>query len=107
MDKNPFLKYLIKDEKKDVVHTSAFSVAQNGEAMGAASAQSFEERRKIDANRQIIRGYNDSKLANQSRMNAPRPKTYTPPTNGGSLGAMRNGGATQSRMMMQRKNPGI
>lgn len=78
--KNPFLKYVMKNEKKeDIFHSSAYGVAQNGAGMGAASTQSFRERRAIEQNRQNIGGYDRSRIMNGASMNGPRPKIYTPP----------------------------
>lgn len=79
IQKNPFLKYLIKDEKQDVLHSSGYAKAQNGASMGASSSESFAARVKIDQDRQRVRRYNDSRLVAGARMNAPRAKTYEPP----------------------------
>lgn len=77
--KNPFLKYVMKEKKEDIFHSSAYGKAQNGGTMGAASVESFEERMKVDKNRQIVRGYNDSRVANGMYANGPRAKQYVPP----------------------------
>ena len=69
--KNPFTKILIKDKREDIFHSSAYAKAQSGGVMGAASVESFEKRRKIDQNRQVIQKYKDSQVANQRF--APRP----------------------------------
>ncbi len=39
IQKNPFLKYVMKDKKEDVFHSSAYAKAQSGDSIGAASAQ--------------------------------------------------------------------
>ncbi|MBR3172835.1 hypothetical protein IKF21_02930 [Candidatus Saccharibacteria bacterium] len=65
MDKNPFLDRLMKEESKDVVHSSAYAQAQNAEGIGAASTQSFATRRAIEQNRKMVRGYRDSKVVNE------------------------------------------
>lgn len=83
---NPFLKYLMKDDKKeDIFHSSAYGVAQNGAGMGAASTQSFRERQKIEENRQKVGGYNRSGIMGSAAANGPRAKTYTPPARGTGL----------------------
>ncbi len=73
---NPFLKRLIKEETKDVVHTSAYGEAQNSGKMGTTSTASFLDRLKIDRNRSKVRGYNDSKIVNETRENGPQAKKY-------------------------------
>ena len=102
MEKNPFLKYLIKEKKEDILHTSAYAKVQNGDAFGASSTQSFEERKKVEANRQIVRGYNDSKLMQQARVSAPRAATYTKPVESGNnrfdSGVQRSGMAQSGAM---------
>ena len=102
MEKNPFLKYLIKEKKEDILHTSAYAKVQNGEGFGASSSQSFEDRQKIEANRQIVRGYNDSKLMQQARVSAPRAATYTRPVESSSnrfdSGVQRSGMAQSGAM---------
>ncbi len=75
-----FSKYIIKDKKEDVFHSSAYSKAQNGGNMGSASAQSFAARQAIEQNRQHIGGYHQSSIMGKNIVQgAPKPKTYTPP----------------------------
>ena len=76
MDKNPFLHRLMDEEKSDVVHSSAFGVAQNAEGIGAASTQSFNDRIEIDKNRMVVGKYNDSKLVGETWKNKPRVRRY-------------------------------
>lgn len=83
-DINPFIKYMVKDEKEDIFHSSAYAKAQSGASMGSASQQSFAERRRIEENRQVIRGYGASRVANSAISGGPRAKTFTPPVGGGS-----------------------
>lgn len=67
--KNPLIDRLRKDElargKKDFLHTSIYAKAQSGSGIGAASTESFEKRKKIEKNRETIRGYRDSLIAAQ------------------------------------------
>ncbi len=77
--KNPFLKYVMKEKKEDIFHSSAYGRAQSGAGMGSASMQSFRERQAVQANRQNIGGYNRSGIVGNATQNAPRPKTFTPP----------------------------
>ena len=110
IQKNPFLKYLIKDEKKDIFHSSAYAKAQNGAAMGAASTESFKVRVNINQNRQVVRGYGDSKIMMDTNKNAPRAKVYTPPEKQAGVGGPNNSGisgAANARRMMTPKRPGI
>ena len=57
--KNPFLKYVMKEKKENIFHSSAYGKAQNAGAIGAASVEGFEARMRIEKNRQIVHGYND------------------------------------------------
>ncbi|MDO4612383.1 MAG: hypothetical protein Q4B29_02925 [Candidatus Saccharibacteria bacterium] len=79
---NPFLKYVMKEKKEDIFHSSAYAKAQSGGGMGAVSAQSFRERQKIENNRQNIGGYDRSGIMGTAAQNSPRPKTFTPPPKG-------------------------
>lgn len=76
---NPFIKYVMKEKKEDIFHSSAYGKAQNGEAIGAASTEGFNDRMKIDRNRQIVKGYNDSRVVNGAYANGPKAKKYVPP----------------------------
>ena len=71
---NPFLKRLIKKDKSDILHSSAYAKAQNAGNIGVASTQSFRERISIDQNRKIVHKYRDSKLISESRRNSWREK---------------------------------
>ena len=76
---NPFLKYVMKDEKEDIFHSSAYGKAQNGQGIGTASVETFTHRNAINNNRQHVKSYGDSEIINSTKMNAPHAKTYTPP----------------------------
>ena len=73
-------KYIIKDNKEDVFHTSAYSKAQSGSSMGSSSSMSFNDRLAIDRNRQKVQGYQNSSImsGNNLASGVPRPKTFTP-----------------------------
>ena len=47
----------------NAAHSSGFAQVQNGNSIGAASAQSFSERREIDANRTMVQKYKQSQVA--------------------------------------------
>lgn len=96
ISKNPFLKYVMKDQKEDVFHSSAYAKAQNGAAIGASSSESYQVRVNIDKNRTKVRGYGDSELMTVVRSNGPKAKAYTAPISEAS-----------SRAAMPVKNPGI
>ena len=123
MDKNPLLKYVMKADKEDVLHSSAYGKAQNGAGMGVTSSESFETRRRIDENRKVVGGYGSSRVATQVIGNGPRAKVYTPPS-GEAAGLGMRGGVTTNRNFavgasvgsasaaparppMPRRNPGI
>ena len=80
---NPFLKYVMKDKKDDVFHSSAYGRVQNGASMGAASSRSFAERREAQKNRKVVGGFEKSGIMGQAAMSGPRAKTVTPPPSGG------------------------
>ncbi len=106
VQKNPFLKYLIKDKKEDVFHTSGYAKAQNGDNIGAASAESYAVRVNINQNRKRIRNYSDSRLVAGARMNAPKAKVYEPPKM--DTGALASGtNSATARAAMPVKNSGI
>lgn len=62
---NLLSKFVFKDKKDDVVHSSAYGVAQNEGGIGAASTQSFAQRMEIERNRQNIKGYRDARVVNE------------------------------------------
>ena len=76
MEKNPLLKYLIKEKKEDVVHSTGYGVAQNEGGFGTASAKSFANRQDTEANRSMVGGYKDSKIARESRAEVPLASGY-------------------------------
>lgn len=76
--KNPFIKYLMKEQKGDIFHSSAYGKAQNAKAIGVASAESFKERMKVEKNRKIVQGYNDSRIVNGAYASGPKAKKYVP-----------------------------
>lgn len=97
---NPFLKYMMRKEKKaDIFHSSAFGKAQSGGVMGSASVGSFSDRMKMDRNRTVVRRYDDSKLVAGSKDNGSRAKKYTPPENETGL---RTGGKTPNDVATKR-----
>lgn len=73
------LKYIKKDDKEDIFHSSPYGRAQNESSMGVASTETFSDRRKIDQRRQVVKKYGDSQIANSMIMNGPHAKPYTPP----------------------------
>lgn len=79
IQKNPFLKYLVKDKKEDIFHSSGYAKAQSGAAMRAASSESYKVRVNINQNRQKVRGYGDSRIMKETRNQEMRAKPYEPP----------------------------
>ena len=106
IQKNPFLKYVMKDKKEDVFHSSAYAKAQNGESMGAASSESYNVRVNINQHREKVRGYGDSEIMMGAKNQGPKAKTYTPPAKGVGEAGGPMSGAT-ARAAMPAKNPGI
>lgn len=76
MDRNPFLKRLIKDNREDIVHTSAYAKAQNADGIGAASTRSFDDRMRIEQNRTAVGSYRDSKVVNEVGDGVVKAKAY-------------------------------
>lgn len=101
---NPFLKRLMKDKKEDIFHSSAYGQAQNSSAMGVASSVSFNNRMRIDRNRQNVRGYGDSRIVSDARSNGPRPATFD--KTAASTSKTASTPAT-TPALQARKNPGI
>lgn len=73
------MKYVNKDEKEDIFHSSPYGRAQNKTSMGVASTETFNDRRKIDRQRKVVRRYDESHIANNGIMNGPHAKPYVPP----------------------------
>lgn len=101
MNNNPLLKYLIRDKKEDIVHSSGY-VKGDGASLGASSAESFEHRMMMEKNRTRVGGYNSSRIVAQAGTYRPPAKKYTPTGGAGSVGAngvansTRNGSATRA-----------
>ena len=77
--KDLILKYIKKDSKEDIFHSSAYGKAQNSSSMGTASTETFSKRRELDQHRQAVRRYGESRIANNAALNGPHAKPYTPP----------------------------
>ncbi|MBR3122265.1 hypothetical protein IKF28_02355 [Candidatus Saccharibacteria bacterium] len=71
------VKFMKKENEKDVFHSSAYAKAQSGAAMGVTSSQSFADRRRMEQNRRIVQGYGDSRVANSAFSNGPKAKTFS------------------------------
>lgn len=76
---NLILKYVKKDKKENIFHSSAYARAQGKANFGVASTESFDKRRQLDHNRQVVRGYGESRIANNAAINGPHAKPYVPP----------------------------
>ena len=66
---------LQKNQRNQMFHSSGYGVAQSGESMGAADLASFAARQAMEAKRQYIRGYRDSKLM-QNQAAIQRARQY-------------------------------
>jgi len=91
-DQIALLKRVMKTQTADVLHTSAHAQAQNSESFGAASTESFAQRRTVEEQRKFVRGYNNSRIIGGAA-NVPRAKTFTPPPKsfGPGVGSMTGG----------------
>ena len=76
------MKYLVRDNKEDIVHSSGYAKTQNGASMGATSTESFERRMLIEKNRTRVAKYNNSRIVAQTFASRPKAKPYTPPERG-------------------------
>ena len=64
------------DARKDFFHSSAYGNAQNSDSIGTAGGDSFSVRQSIEKNRQHVKKYKSSKVANQF-YNAEYAKSYS------------------------------
>lgn len=97
IQKNPFLKYVMKDKKEDVFHSSAYAKAQNS-SIGVASTESYQVRVNMNQNRTRVRGYDESEVMTGAKANGPRAKKYTPPERTGGI----SGGAVKDNIAVAR-----
>ena len=51
---------------KDIVHTSGYAKVAASGTFGSSSRESFSERRAVDQNRKIVRGYRNSRILGES-----------------------------------------
>lgn len=77
--KDLILKYVKKDKKENIFHSSAYARAQSQANLGAASAESFAKRKQLDRHRQAVRRYDESGIVSSGAMNGPHAKPYVPP----------------------------
>lgn len=49
-------------ERGQVFHSSGYAQVQNGGSFGAASGESFAERRAVDERRRFVQGYNNARI---------------------------------------------
>ena len=77
--KDSFVNFLIREKKRDIFHSSGYGKAQSGDKIGTTSSESFNERLKVDKNRQLIKRYNDSRVAAQRFNNSARAGRYVTP----------------------------
>lgn len=78
MQKNPLLKYVMKTQTPEVLHSSGYAKAQNKKSFGATSTETFSERQRIEEQRKFVRGYRNSHLA-AGATSTYRAKAYIPP----------------------------
>ena len=51
-------------DKSKVFHSSGYARSQSGTSFGAASTESFAERRTVDENRKFVQRYNNARITN-------------------------------------------
>ncbi len=72
------LNRLSKTKSEDAMHSSVYGTAQNEGAFGTTSVTSFEDRMRIDQNRQTVRKYSDSQVVSEAgrkeKINSMREK---------------------------------
>lgn len=68
----------MRTQTADVMHSSGYAGAQNAGNFGAASTESFAQRRSVEEQRKFVRGYRNSRIIGGAT-NGVRAKTYTPP----------------------------
>ena len=73
---NPFLNRLVREDEKDIVHSSVYAKAQGNGGIGADSTESFARRREIDKNRMVVRRYDDSKIVEESGVRDKNARKY-------------------------------
>ena len=97
MHDGSMMKYLVRDKKEDIVHSSGYAKTQNGASMGATSTESFERRMMVEKNRTRVAKYNNSRIVAQTFAAMPKAKPYTPPERGvGVRGGVGGAGASGS-----------
>jgi hypothetical protein len=75
---NPLLKYVMKDQIADVIHSSAYASAQTGANFGATSSEAFAARQNIEENRRYVQGYRNAKIIGNALPAHGSAKVYTP-----------------------------
>ena len=85
----------MKGERKDVMHSSAYGVAQNDGAFGTASSQGFDQRMRIDQNRQTIGKYSEAQVVNEVGRKEKIAGIHERSIGGEMSGSAGNGGAQQ------------
>jgi hypothetical protein len=96
---NPLLKYVMKVDKADVMHSSGYAQAQNAGSFGATCSSSFMQRRDVDQQRKFVQKYRNTRTIGGAQ-GGLRAKTYTPggaPM--GTAGAKPIGSSPPSRPM--------
>lgn len=68
-------KHIVRDDDNTPFHSSGFANAANGSRMGSTGGMPFEQRQRIDQERQIIRSYRHSSLGRTDR---PVPSAIPP-----------------------------
>ena len=58
-----FSKFMTNADLSEIAHTSGHAKAAFGGRLGSTSSMTFNDRRKIDAERKVIAGYGKSRLA--------------------------------------------
>ena len=66
---NPLIKYLTNVKKDDVMHSSGYAKSQNSGGFGSTDTRSFTKRKELEQNRNLVGGYDKSKIGMTGRVN--------------------------------------
>lgn len=66
-------KHIINNDTNSIFHTSGYAQVASGNRLGAINTQTFEERQRIERNRQLVAGYNRSSIGQSYGMMRARP----------------------------------
>ncbi|HUC96756.1 MAG TPA: hypothetical protein VMR16_03800 [Candidatus Saccharimonadales bacterium] len=66
-------KHIVTNDTSKPFHSNGFAEAANGNHFGATTSISYEQRRQIDSNRQVVANYQRSAIGNTYGILRARP----------------------------------